>query len=246
MLRAEVEDAVRQRTWLDRQRYRAQQWSSYQRWTTYDRMAGQRWYGFQRVRDLEGLPPEIVLVPLAIPTEPSGEQHHLIRQGQQRFRIREFVMANPFLAAPSSVSTSPRIGAPRSRPVSRPARPRARGGRAAAAGAARARRYDPQHDFAGAAGRPRREHDGHQAGREAGGARDGRHRPPTRPRARLFELSPERTARLSREIGQATRTNLEKRQREALLREQLQTIRPRARRGRGDGSRGRGPAQGDR
>ena len=64
MLRSEVEDAVRQRTWLDRQRYRAQQWGSYPRWTTYERMAGQRWYGFDCVRDLEGLPPEILLVPL--------------------------------------------------------------------------------------------------------------------------------------------------------------------------------------
>lgn len=64
MMRAEVEDAVRQRTWLDRQRYRAQQWNSYQRWVTYERTAGQRWYGFQCVRDLVGLPPEIVLVPL--------------------------------------------------------------------------------------------------------------------------------------------------------------------------------------
>jgi len=64
LLRSEVEDAVRQRTWLDRQRYRPRQWRSYQRWITYDRMAGQRWYGFHCVRDLEGVPPEIVLVPL--------------------------------------------------------------------------------------------------------------------------------------------------------------------------------------
>jgi glyoxylase-like metal-dependent hydrolase (beta-lactamase superfamily II) len=64
LLRSEVADAVRQRSWLDRQRYRAQQWSSYPRWTTYDQVAGQRWFGFDCVRELEGLPPEILLVPL--------------------------------------------------------------------------------------------------------------------------------------------------------------------------------------
>lgn len=63
MLHTEIEDAVKQRTWLDRARFRPMQWSSYDRWTTYE-AAGERWFGFDAVRDLRGVPPEILLVPL--------------------------------------------------------------------------------------------------------------------------------------------------------------------------------------
>jgi glyoxylase-like metal-dependent hydrolase (beta-lactamase superfamily II) len=63
MMRVEAEDASAQRTWLDRQRYRPQQWSSIQRWTTYE-PSGERWFGFRAVRDLRGVPPEILMIPL--------------------------------------------------------------------------------------------------------------------------------------------------------------------------------------
>lgn len=63
MLHGEMADAVRQRSWLDRQRYRPMQWSSYERWTTYE-PNGSTWFGFEAVRDLRGVPPEILLVPL--------------------------------------------------------------------------------------------------------------------------------------------------------------------------------------
>ncbi|HET9623474.1 MAG TPA: MBL fold metallo-hydrolase [Kofleriaceae bacterium] len=65
MMRAERDDAVAQRSWLDRQRFRPQQWSSRARWTTYDAGLGEAWFGFRAVRDLRGLPPEILFVPLA-------------------------------------------------------------------------------------------------------------------------------------------------------------------------------------
>jgi glyoxylase-like metal-dependent hydrolase (beta-lactamase superfamily II) len=65
MMHVEVEDAARQRSWLDRQRYRPQQWSSIDRWSSYDRARGERWFGFEAVRQLPGVPPEILLVPLA-------------------------------------------------------------------------------------------------------------------------------------------------------------------------------------
>jgi glyoxylase-like metal-dependent hydrolase (beta-lactamase superfamily II) len=65
VMRSEVEDAVRQRSWLDRQRYRPQQWSSADRWSYGEVAAGERWFGFERVRDLPGVPPEILMVPLA-------------------------------------------------------------------------------------------------------------------------------------------------------------------------------------
>lgn len=65
LLASEVESAVEQRTRLDRMRYRPQQWSTRANWRTYPGSAGAAWFGFDCVRQLDGLPPEIVLVPLA-------------------------------------------------------------------------------------------------------------------------------------------------------------------------------------
>lgn len=64
LMREEVEDAVQQRSWLDRQRYRPQQWASAARWSYCDVRGGDRWFGFDCVRDLPGVPPEILLIPL--------------------------------------------------------------------------------------------------------------------------------------------------------------------------------------
>lgn len=64
MLRQERDDAVAQRSWLDRQRYRPQQWSNRARWQVYDPQSGSDWFGFRSVRDLRGVPPEILMVPL--------------------------------------------------------------------------------------------------------------------------------------------------------------------------------------
>ncbi len=61
---AEVDGAVAQSTWLDRQRFRPQQWSTRSRWAVYPDGSGESWFGFDRVRTLEGLPPDIALVPL--------------------------------------------------------------------------------------------------------------------------------------------------------------------------------------
>ena len=64
MLASEKAAALAQRTWLDRARFRPMQWvSSLTRWRTYA-ASGERWYGFEAARGLEGLPPEILLVPL--------------------------------------------------------------------------------------------------------------------------------------------------------------------------------------
>lgn len=51
-------------TWLARQRFRPQQWASRDRWRTHEVEGGESWFGFRAVRGLEGLPPEILLVPL--------------------------------------------------------------------------------------------------------------------------------------------------------------------------------------
>lgn len=64
LLAAERDSAMAQKTWLDRQRFRPQQWSTSSNWIVYSADAGERWFGFERVRALDGLPPEIVFVPL--------------------------------------------------------------------------------------------------------------------------------------------------------------------------------------
>lgn len=64
MMQVERDSALAQRTWLDRQRFRPQQWSSRERWKAYRAAIGEPWHGFECVREMQGLPPEILLVPL--------------------------------------------------------------------------------------------------------------------------------------------------------------------------------------
>jgi glyoxylase-like metal-dependent hydrolase (beta-lactamase superfamily II) len=64
MLRSERDSAVAQKTWLDRQRFRPQQWSTKDRWRVYDAGSGESWFGFDRVQLLDGLSPDILLIPL--------------------------------------------------------------------------------------------------------------------------------------------------------------------------------------
>jgi glyoxylase-like metal-dependent hydrolase (beta-lactamase superfamily II) len=64
LLEPERTNAAAQRTWLDRQRFRPQQWSSSPRWSTYPVNLGERWSGFEGAVPLAGLGDEVVLVPL--------------------------------------------------------------------------------------------------------------------------------------------------------------------------------------
>jgi glyoxylase-like metal-dependent hydrolase (beta-lactamase superfamily II) len=64
LLRDERDYAFRRPTWLDRQRFRPQQWGTRDRWKVYGADGGDAWCGFSRVRELAGVPPEIVMVPL--------------------------------------------------------------------------------------------------------------------------------------------------------------------------------------
>jgi glyoxylase-like metal-dependent hydrolase (beta-lactamase superfamily II) len=64
LMATEREAAFAQATWLDRQRFRPQQWSTRDRWRVYTAGEGERWFGFERVRALDGLPPDIAMVPL--------------------------------------------------------------------------------------------------------------------------------------------------------------------------------------
>jgi glyoxylase-like metal-dependent hydrolase (beta-lactamase superfamily II) len=72
--------AERQRTWMDRQRFRPQQWSTRGQWITYRAGRGAGWNGFACVRDLHGLPPELLLVPL--PGHTFGHAGVAVRTGQ--------------------------------------------------------------------------------------------------------------------------------------------------------------------
>jgi glyoxylase-like metal-dependent hydrolase (beta-lactamase superfamily II) len=56
--------AREQKTWMDRQRFRPQQWSTSQQWRVYGAADGEMWNGFEHVQQLDGLPPELLIVPL--------------------------------------------------------------------------------------------------------------------------------------------------------------------------------------
>ncbi len=60
----EAKAARSRRSWLDRLRYRPAQWGDTARWRTYSDRTSGRWFGFDAVTELEGLPPEILMVPL--------------------------------------------------------------------------------------------------------------------------------------------------------------------------------------
>jgi glyoxylase-like metal-dependent hydrolase (beta-lactamase superfamily II) len=64
MMQQERDHALLQKTWMDRQRFRPQQWGTRGHWRVYPASAGEAWFGFDCVRQLEGLPPELLLVPL--------------------------------------------------------------------------------------------------------------------------------------------------------------------------------------
>lgn len=62
MLATERVAAEAQETWLDRQRFRPQQWSTRAQWQTHDPGMGEDWFGFVSVRPIAEL--GIALVPL--------------------------------------------------------------------------------------------------------------------------------------------------------------------------------------
>lgn len=61
----EVADEQRGGAFVGTRRYRPGQWDEVNKWALYPMGRGEPWMGFDAVRDLEGLPPEILLVPLA-------------------------------------------------------------------------------------------------------------------------------------------------------------------------------------
>lgn len=61
----EVADAGNGGIVVGPRRYRPKQYDDVEKWQLYPMGGGERWFGFDCVRALTGLPPEILLVPLA-------------------------------------------------------------------------------------------------------------------------------------------------------------------------------------
>ncbi|MBU3077841.1 MBL fold metallo-hydrolase [Sphingomonas sp. XMGL2] len=61
----EVADERRGGAFVGTRRYRPRQWDEAADWRLYPMGGGEPWFGFDAVRQLEGLPPEILLIPLA-------------------------------------------------------------------------------------------------------------------------------------------------------------------------------------
>lgn len=64
LLADEQDAALAQSSWLDRQRFRPRQWSTRPNWRATAPADGEPWFGFSCVRDIPGVPPEILMVPL--------------------------------------------------------------------------------------------------------------------------------------------------------------------------------------
>lgn len=64
LMQQEIDTARSRHSWLARSRYRPAQWQGASGWTGYQAQ-GERWFGFDCVSALDGLPPEILLIPLA-------------------------------------------------------------------------------------------------------------------------------------------------------------------------------------
>ncbi|MBD2088535.1 MBL fold metallo-hydrolase [Microcoleus sp. FACHB-1515] len=64
VMQSEVEASRDRQGFIAHRRYRPKQWDEVKNWKFYA-AGGEPWFGFEAVRDLAGLPPEILLIPLA-------------------------------------------------------------------------------------------------------------------------------------------------------------------------------------
>lgn len=64
LMQTEIDTASERHGWLARERYRPGQWGAISGWHGYQPQ-GEAWFGFEAVRELKGLPPELLLIPLA-------------------------------------------------------------------------------------------------------------------------------------------------------------------------------------
>lgn len=102
MMQQERDYALLQKTWMDRQRFRPQQWGTKGNWLVYPGAGGEPWYGFGAVRQLEGLPPDILLVPLPGHTHGHAgvavrkDNGWLLQAGDAYFYHREMDYERPY------------------------------------------------------------------------------------------------------------------------------------------------------
>ncbi|MCI2423049.1 MBL fold metallo-hydrolase [Saccharopolyspora sp. K220] len=69
----------------ERARYLGHQWQHGPQWNIHGSAGGERWFGFEAVRDLPGMPPEILLVPL--PGHTRGHTGVAVRQVDGRWLL---------------------------------------------------------------------------------------------------------------------------------------------------------------
>ena len=102
LMAPEREHAEAQRTWLDRQRFRPQQWSSAARWKTYRASGGDRWFGFDCVRPVQVAGLDLALVPLLGHTlghagvAMRAGDRWLLQAGDAYFHRDEMDLARPY------------------------------------------------------------------------------------------------------------------------------------------------------
>ena len=63
VMQAEMDAARARRGFVANRRFEEKQWNDVKKWQFYNRDGGE-WYGFDSVRDLHGLPPDILMIPL--------------------------------------------------------------------------------------------------------------------------------------------------------------------------------------
>jgi glyoxylase-like metal-dependent hydrolase (beta-lactamase superfamily II) len=63
VMQSEIDAARERHGLIGSRRYRPRQWDDVKHWKYYS-AGGEPWFGFEAVRDLEGLPPEILFIPL--------------------------------------------------------------------------------------------------------------------------------------------------------------------------------------
>jgi glyoxylase-like metal-dependent hydrolase (beta-lactamase superfamily II) len=101
LLARERDYAVLQKTWMDRQRFRPQQWSGRDRWKVHA-SSGERWFGFDGVQAGDGIPDGFMFVPLPGHTfghagiAVRGDERWLLQAGDAYFHHREMDLARPW------------------------------------------------------------------------------------------------------------------------------------------------------
>lgn len=78
LLARERDEALKQATWMDRQRFRPQQWNFRDRWMVHHPAEGDTWFGFDSVSPVAGLD-DVLLVPL--PGHTHGHAGIAVRDG---------------------------------------------------------------------------------------------------------------------------------------------------------------------